>query len=708
MGSELGRLTHWDGLVAELATAVCVTDVSGRIVIWNRAATQLYGWPAEEMFGRPLWGVLLGRADELDAVAVLTSVASGRRWTGELECTCRDASRLSVTVTLSAVYGGEEVIGFVAESRACNSSDLTEQQQLIADLRAADARQRGIVARSRDATVFFDADGTIRWASPASRELFGVAPEQLLGQNGLALIQASDQERVFTEFLSMSELGDHVRTEFRVTDLHGQVRWLEEDATNLVGDPNVGYVVGNIRDITDHKRALEQLALFALHDPLTGLPNRSLLVNRLEQLVARGMDAAVLYVDMDNFGAVNDELGHASGDELLRLVGARLAAAAAGWPSTLARAGGDEFVLLCDGVRDATAAFTYAERLRESLRPPFQLDTQEVVVTASVGVALGPGDATDLVRGAGIAMHQAKQHGGDRITIYDASLDVAQRHRLTLQSELRHALEHDELGVWYQPMIDLHTGRVAGVEALVRWNHPQRGFLGPEHFIDVAETSGLIRALGSQVLHRACADAHAWQELGCHLRISVNAAAAQLNSPDFVNEIEAALQEFALDPEQMTIEITETAVMRIADSLATLHRIRSLGLHLALDDFGTGYSSLSFLRELPIDAIKIDRAFISGLGNSERDTAIVRGVISIATAVGHAVVAEGIETAAQAATLRQLGCRYAQGFLWSQPVPATDIPDIVHRLARHISAESQVGAVPTDEAGTCSPPGPRR
>jgi diguanylate cyclase (GGDEF)-like protein/PAS domain S-box-containing protein len=613
-----------------------------------------------------------------------------------LEYRCRDQSRRSVRVTLSAVYdGSEEVIGFIAESRdvpEVKDGDGAEQRELLAELRAADARQRAIVARSRDATVFFDGDGTIRWSSPATTELLGIAPEQLLGQNGLDLIHPTDQERVLTEFLTMTELGDHVRIEFRITDLQGQVRWLEEDATNLVGDPDVGYVVANIRDITDQKRALEQLALYALHDPLTGLPNRSLLVDRLEQLVARGMDAAVLHIDIDNFGAVNEEFGHASGDELLMLIGSRLAAGAAGWPSTLARVGGDEFVLLCDGVRDATAAVTYAERLRESLSLPFRLESQEVVVTASVGVALSPGDTTDLMRVAGIAMHQAKQHGRNRVMIYDASLDVAQRHRLTLQSELRHALEHDELEVWYQPMIDLHTDRVAGVEALVRWNHPRRGLLGPEQFIDVAETSGLIRALGRQVLHHACADGHRWQELGCHLRISVNAATAQLNSPDFVSEIERALQEFELDPEQMTIEITETAAMSIADSLDTLNRIRRLGVHLALDDFGTGYSSLSFLRELPIDAIKIDRAFISGLGNSKRDTAIVRGVISIATAVGHAVVAEGIETAAQASTLRQLGCRYAQGFLWSPPVPARGIPNVVHDIAHRISVESQVGA----------------
>ena len=419
---------------------------------------------------------------------MLSEVATGRPWTGEVECNRRDRTRVPIFLTLSAVYDDDRaVLGFVAEARdlsdlsgrepierrrapcpraadahgrarvrhdggrqvqvrrhvgllarilvlrpdrhlrvrsrarrrrrgvrdayaevaadasahpvivyrarakrgtwrwrevrlsnrlddpilagiVCNVTDITEQQELLAELRAADARQRAIVARSRDATLFFDTDGTIRWASPISYELIGIAPEALLGQNGLDFIHPDDQERVFAEFITIAGLGDHVRTEFRVNHPRGGVRWVEEDATNLVDDPDVGYIVANIRDITDRKHAQEQLERLALHDPLTGLPNRSLLVNRLEQLLARGSAAAVLYIDIDNFGDVNDSLGHAAGDELLQLIGARFAAAVLRSPPTLARVGGDEFVLLCDDVGDATTAFSYAERLREPCR----------------------------------------------------------------------------------------------------------------------------------------------------------------------------------------------------------------------------------------------------------------------------------------------------------------------------------------------------
>jgi diguanylate cyclase (GGDEF)-like protein/PAS domain S-box-containing protein len=797
--SALDRLARWDEIVSDLATAVMVTDVAGRAVIWNRAATTLFGWA--DILGRPVLPLLLPMEVEVDAVAVLTAVATGVPWTGELDCNRRDRSRVSVFLTVTALHDDVGVLlGFVGEARdlsdlreaddrsrdterlsrelllhttepacvmtadgmfkyvvtsesslgyfssdltgtcafdlvhaddvevvrdayaevaadaslhptvvyrgrtksgtwrwrevhlsnhiddpilggiVCNVADITEQQELLAELRAADARQRAIVARSRDVTLFFDIDGTIRWASPVSHEMLGIEPEDLVGQSGLDFVHPDDQERVFAEFLTIAGLGEHVRTEFRINHPRGGVRWMEEDATNLVDDPDVGYIVGNLRDITERRHAQEQLERLALHDALTGLPNRLVLVNRLEQLLARGSAAAVLFVDIDNFADVNDALGQETGDELLQMIGARFANEIKHSPATLARVGGDQFVLLCDEVGDAITALAYAERLRNTLTLPIRVEDQDIVVSVSIGVALSPGDAGSLMRDAGIAAQQAKQQGRDRVVMFDASLDVTQLRRMAVQSELRHALIHDELVVWYQPIVDLQTDEVTSVEALVRWNHPERGLLSPEQFIGIAESSGLIRAVGSQVLKRACADARAWHDTGHAVRISVNAAAAQLSSPDFVSEIETALNEFGLDPDQLTIEITETAAMQIADSLGNLKRIRALGVHLSLDDFGTGYSSLSFLRELPVDAIKIDRSFVSGLGTNARDTSIVQGVIAMAEALGYDVVAEGIETEVQAEALRLIGCRYAQGFLWSRPAPADAIRAISQRV----------------------------
>lgn len=252
-------------------------------------------------------------------------------------------------------------------------------------------------------------------------------------------------------------------------------------------------------------------------------------------------------------------------------------------------------------------------------------------------------------------------------------LDGDQRDRRTLQRELGFALDRDELAVWYQPMIDLHTDRVAGVEALVRWDHPRRGLLAPHHFIEVAEASGLIRALGSRVLRAACSDAHDWSERGCDVHISINVAAAQLADPFFAAEIEAASREFGLDPERITIEITERSALQVSGLVDALQSIRALGVRLALDDFGPECSSLPFLRELPIDTLKLDRPLVRGLGGGRHDPSIVQGVLSIAATLGHEVVAEGVETVEEAEMLRRLGCRYAQGFLWSRPVPADQI-----------------------------------
>ena len=676
---ELSRLAHWDELVANSTTAVIVTDVDGRIVIWNAAATAHFGWTTDQAMGRKASPLVL--TPDLELLAAAAMIA-GDRWTADIECKRRDGSRVPTHLTLSALHDDSRaVIGYLSESRDLSDLRAAESRldNTVIELRAAAARQEAIVARSRDATLFFDADGTIRWASSISYELIGIAPETLLGMNGLDFIHPDDQERVFAEFLGMANLGDHVRTEFRIVGTGSDVRWVEEDATNLVDDPDVGYVVANVRDITERKHAEAQLERLALHDQLTGLPNRSLLADRLEQLLAHGSAAAVLFVDIDNFG---DPLAPPAGDALLGHVAERLAAAVASWPSTLARVGADEFIVLCGDLDDATAAFAFAERLRQCLKPPVRLSNQDVFVTVSIGVALSPGDATSLARDAAIAAHHAKQQGRDRVVMSGALLDVAQQHRLALQSELHHALAHHEFVVWHQPIVDLQTDGVIGVEALVRWNHPQRGLLAPEHFIDIAETSGLVCALGSEVLRQACAAVRTWRQLGHGFGVSINAAAAQISSRDFVTEIESALLEFGIEPGLVTIELTETAAMQVADSLENLRRIRALGVHLSLDDFGTGYSSLSFLRDLPVDAIKIDRSFVSGLATSPRDASIVEGVIAIAAALGHKVVAEGVETAAQADKLRVLGCDYAQGFLWSQPVRASDIPAVSERIRR--------------------------
>lgn len=662
-------------LLANAAEVVCVTDVNGIVKLVVQPDSTSLGYATEEVVGRVEFAMI--HPDDVGQLrasfkAVVDQPDSHPNVVYRAQA--HDGSWRWRQARLSNHLADPAVDGIV-----CNISDITNMQTMLNELRSAEARQSAILDRSRDATMFFDPDGTIRWASASTQALLGVEPYELIGKNGLDFIHRLDRERAFAEFATMNALGDHVRIEFRA-HVNGSIRWLEEDVTNHLDDPDVGYIVANVRDITDRKVADEQLARMSLYDGLTGLPNRVLLEDRLSQLFSRGNSAALLYLDLDNFGVVNDSLSRGVGDELLRLVALRLAAAAKRRPSTLARVGGDEFVLLCDGVRDAPTAVNYAESLLESLRQPFVVDGHELFVGASVGVSLSPGSSAALMRNATIAMHKSKTQGRGRVSVFDASLDTTQQRRLAVQGDLRHALQRDEIIAWYQPMIDLQNGQVSGVEALARWDHPEYGILTPDRFIEIAEMSGLIRPLGAQVFHRALHDVRRWNQQGLRLHVSVNVAAAQLNDLDLIEEIETALVMHSIDPGQITIEITETAAMQIDSCLESLHRIRTLGMHLALDDFGTGYSSLSFLRELPIDAIKIDRSFVSELDSNDRDLSIVKGVLAIADALEHPVVAEGVETAAQAEMLRQLGCEYAQGFLWSRPVPADDVRMIVNQI----------------------------
>ncbi len=676
-GSALRRLAHWNGLVAELASAVVVTDVTGRVVIWNQAAAKLFGRDAADALGRPAVKLLLAPEFEFDAVAVATSVAAGRRWLGEIECKRKDGSRVPAHVTLSAVYDDDRsVIGFVGEARDLSDSAATDNQT-----RATERLFRSLLLRTDDLMYVTDAGGILKYVLPTAASPLGYSADELDGTSAFDIAHRDDIDHIREVFAALvADPTLRPTITYRARGKDGSWCWCESRLSNLLDDPILAGIVWNTRDITDRKRAQDQLEHLALDDQLTGLPNRPLIVNRLEQLLARGGVATVLHIAIDNLGAVNDALGHAAGDALLRLVGRRFAAALAQRPSTLARLDSDQFVVLCNGVDDATAAIAIAEQLRASLITPIALDDQEVVVTASIGVALTPGDATSLLQGAITATDQAKAEGRDRVVMFDASLEVSHQRRLSILSELQHALLHDEFVVWYQPIVDLHDNRVAGVEALLRWDHPRRGLLLPEQFLDVAEDSSLIRSIGSQVLRKVFADAQVWQMQGRGIGVSLNAAAAQLNSPEFITEIEAALNQNELDPAQVTIELTETAALQVPNVVETLTRIRRFGIHLALDDFGTGQSSISSLRELPVDAIKIDRSFINGLGSDAHDTSIVEGLIAMAAAVGHAVVAEGVETVEQAELLHVLRCRYAQGLLWSHAVPAREIPEVTARL----------------------------
>jgi diguanylate cyclase (GGDEF)-like protein len=438
------------------------------------------------------------------------------------------------------------------------------------------------------------------------------------------------------------------------------------------------------------RQRTEDLAHIAVHDTLTGLPNRVLLADRLGQALRRtartASSVAVLFVDLDRFKFVNDSRGHAVGDELLVAVAERLRGVARSH-DTVARFGGDEFVVVCEDDDAAVQASRIAERIAEVLRDPVVTDGQEVFLGASIGIAVadsGTDSPESLLRDADAAMYRAKERGRNRCEFFDAVMRTEAVAHLETQSALHRAVERDELRLHYQPVIDLASGAVTGVEALVRWARPHHGLVGPGDFIPLAEETGLIVPIGKWVLEEAARQVARWQEArpGQPLTVSVNLSAAQLRQPDLIDTLAAVIAAHRIDPGALCLELTESTFMEEAGGHgAALAALKALGVNLAIDDFGTGYSSLTYLKRFPVNVLKIDRAFVAGLGRDPSDTAIVRSVIDLAHALGLTVVAEGVETADQAAHLRRLGCDLAQGYHFARPLPPGELDSLLERGA---------------------------
>ncbi|MDQ3803079.1 MAG: EAL domain-containing protein [Acidobacteriota bacterium] len=476
----------------------------------------------------------------------------------------------------------------------------------------------------------------------------------------------------------------HFEFEHRMLHKDGGYRWmLSRGIVVRDKDGRASRMAGSQTDITDRKRAEERLIHDAFHDPLTGLPNRALFMDRLGQAVERFRrnrehSFAVIFLDLDRFKVVNDSLGHTAGDRLLVEVGRRLAACARAG-DTVARLGGDEFTILLEGARDAHAAVHMAERVQEHLARPYDLGGHQHSTSASVGIALsgiGESRAEDILRDANIAMHRAKSAGKARHQVFDAAMHSQAIEILRLETELRRAVSGGEMVVCYQPIVSLRDGRVSGVEALVRWQHPERGLIFPEKFLATAEETGLIIEIDRLVLEEACRRASEWRRgpSGPGPSVAVNLSAKHFSAPDLVDRVGEALAHHGLAPSALKLEITEGVLMTDAEPVkATLTRLRKAGVDLYLDDFGTGYASLSYLHRFPLTALKIDRSFVGRIGPQGEQSELARAIVMMAHSLKLSVIAEGIETDAQLAHLRAMGCELGQGNLFSRPATATDV-----------------------------------
>ena len=432
------------------------------------------------------------------------------------------------------------------------------------------------------------------------------------------------------------------------------------------------------RERTDDElaRREEELAVLATHDPLTGLPNRTLILDRAEQMLARcarnQAQVVALFVDIDNFKTVNDTLGHSAGDQLLQAIAARLDGVVRG-SDALGRLGGDEFVVICEELSHQAGPELIAERLLEALKPSFKLGTGEETpfnVSASIGIAVGSRtSAEELLREADIAMYRAKWDGKNRYAVFEAGMQEAINERTELEQDLREALARDEFFLVYQPTFALSDMSATGVEALIRWEHPVRGIVPPDEFIPLAEETGLITEIGKWVLERACAQGAAWREAGYAIGMAVNVSARQLDSDQLVADVEEALADSGLDPGALTIEITETTLMRnVEETARRLTAVKRLGARVAIDDFGTGYSSLAHLQRFPVDALKIDRSFIAGLSKNKEGETLIHTLVQLGKALSIETFAEGIEHEQQLSKLRDEDCDSGQGYLYARPL----------------------------------------
>ena len=528
-----------------------------------------------------------------------------------------------------------------------------------------------------EVVIVLDGAGLMQYVNPASLHVFGLGPDDLSGLSlsRLQPPQAGGPGTLLDQALAQRAPGRSDTSEVLGWHADGRPLPLEATFSDVVLDGKPA-VVGFLRDITERKEAEQRIRYMAGHDALTGMPNRALLKDRLTQAIAdakrKGLSVWVAFLDIDRFKLINDSLGHSAGDFLLTTVATRLRSVLREG-DTVARLGGDEFVLVLTEHMPGGLTPLIVQRVMEAVEQPLSTNGHELLPTCSIGVSVFPNDGQDagtLIEHADITMYRAKQQGRNGFCFYAASMSELARERLLLERELRVALEQGQFVLHYQPQIELATGRVVGLEALVRWAHPTKGLVAPAEFIGVAEEMGLIVPLGQWILLAACKQNRAWQQAGLPpMRVAVNLSARQFAERGLAASIGAALAEADLDARHLEIEITESLVMHdVERTIDTLRKLKHLGVHVSIDDFGTGYSSLAYLKRFPIDTLKIDRSFVRDIAADSEEAAIVKAIISLAHNLGHRVVAEGVEDRAQLNFLARHGCNLAQGYLFSRPL----------------------------------------
>jgi len=672
--------------------AIVSLDPEGRVTSWNAGAGRITGWTDREMLGRDV-AVLCSpeaRAAGLPEQELREAARHGRYAAEQLKQR-KDGSRYWASVTLTAQRDESGALrGFVKVTR-----DISERRRSEEELRAAEARFRTAFEEAPTGIMLADLQGRCVQANAALAAMLGTTPEALLGVCYQELCPSEDAAAMRQALAGVvAGTRDGWQDERRLRGVDGRVFWaLVSLSTVRDGAGAPAHFIVQAQDVTERRRAEDALAHQALHDPLTGMPNRLLLLNRLEHALERRSRettlAALLFVDLDRFKPVNDSLGHAAGDLVLMEVARRLGEAVRAG-DTVARLGGDEFVLFAERLEGGRDAVVVAERAAAAIREPIFVEAHTVHLDASIGIAFAGGeDPEELLGNADAAMYEAKQQRTNH-ALYDERMRVHAHGRVALEADLRRALAAREIAVHYQPQVDLATGAPVGMEALARWEHPTRGLVLPGDFVPLAEETGLIAELGDQVLETACRDAARWARSHARpLVVSVNLSASQFAGRELATRVATVLDDAGLDPALLCLEITETAVMRdVQAARRALDALKTLGVRIAIDDFGTGYSSLSYLTRFPVDVLKIDRLFVQGLERAE-EAALVGAIIAMGHALGVTIVAEGIETDAQRDELSWLTCDVGQGFRFGRAQEREAIASLLRSGRRFGSSSRQ-------------------
>ncbi|CAI8880961.1 diguanylate cyclase [Brevibacillus sp. IT-7CA2] len=654
------------------STILAITDHKGIILRANEQFCRISKYERSELVGNDHRILNSGFHPKGFFKEMWSCIRSGQVWRGEIRNRAKDGSYYWVDTTIVPFKNQAGEIYQYLSIR----SDITARKQMEDELKRSEEKYRIIAENTSDIISIINLDGEFLYLSPSHKRVWEhtVPDEEIL--NLFEWIVEDDRDIFAYAIQHAFSTRKEYMVECRINTQRNDVIWTESKINPIMDEEgNVTKLLLVTRDVTDRKQSEETIHHLAYHDALTDLPNRRMYVQQLskEMMQAKRFQSnlAVLFLDLDRFKDVNDSFGHDVGDMLLIEASKRLQACLK-TGDVVARLGGDEFTIMQNQLQDRSEATALAEHIMNQLQRPFELDGHVFNVSCSIGIALYPQDGDnpeDLLKRADTALYTVKSRGKNGYDFFDPTMEAKSLERILMENEMRKAIEQEQFQIYYQPKIDIATSAMTGMEALVRWVHPELGIIPPNRFIPIAEETGMILALGEWILKQACKQNKIWHDQGYTLKVSVNLSARQIYQKDLVEMIKDILRETKLSPNWLEFEITESIFVKMEEATAVLQQIRDIGIQISIDDFGTGYSSFSYIKSLPVDTIKIDASFIRDIHHNQESQAIVKAIVTIAQSLNMNVIAEGIELHDQVAALKENGCDHGQGYLFSKPLP---------------------------------------